>query len=268
MKSSRLPNIFRPNEPPILGAMTWTWDSERRSALASVERSGCGFCVVAHIVSRSVASSQDATCVRVSIGRGVAAVAAQDALQHVVGGRDRRVDLLGRRAHLAADDAVRPPLRVQQRRVVGHRLVGVEDERQGLEVDPDGERGGQGVGLRLGDDRRDRLADVAHAVDRQAPHLGEVPADRRRVDAARHGLDERDRLVPREDGHDAGHGARRRRVDAEDAGVGDRAAHEHRVRHPGQHDVAGEDRATRQVLVTVVLDDGIADQRPTHGRTL
>ena len=200
--------------------------------------------------------------------RGVAAVAAQDALQHVVGGRDRRVDLLDRRAHLAADDAVRPPLRVQQRRVVGHRLVGVEDERQGLEVDPDGERGGQCVGLRLGDDRRDRLADVAHAVDRQAPHLGEVTADRRRVDAARHRLDERDRLVPRQDGHDARHGARRRRVDAEDAGVGDGAAHEHRVRHPGQHDVAGEDRATREVLVTVVLDDGIADQRPTHGRTL
>ena len=41
-KSSRLPNIFRPNEPPILGAMTWTWDSETRSALRASSAADAG----------------------------------------------------------------------------------------------------------------------------------------------------------------------------------------------------------------------------------
>ena len=248
--------------------MTWTWDSERRSALASVERSGCGFCVVAHIVSRPVVSSQDATCVRVSIGA---------ALPRWL--RRTPSSTWSAAANAASTSSADEPISPPTMRFVPHS--GYSSGASSAIASSASRTSGRGsrstrtasaaarrVALRLGDDRRDGLADVAHPVDRQAPDLGQVPTDRRRVDAGRHGLHERDRLVPREDGHDAGHGACRRRVDPEDAGVGDGAAHEHRVRHPGQDDIAGEGRSTRQVLVAVVLDDGIANQRPTHGRTL
>lgn len=59
--SSGWPCIFSPKPPPMSGAMTWTWSSSRRSAPASTQRIGCGFCDEPQKVMRSERASHLAT---------------------------------------------------------------------------------------------------------------------------------------------------------------------------------------------------------------
>ena len=71
-------------------------------------------------------------------------------------------------AELELDREVRAVLREQQRRAVGERGFGVDDDGQRVVVDD--HRLGRVDGLRpgLGDDRGDDVADEAHALRRRA----------------------------------------------------------------------------------------------------
>ena len=121
--------------------------------------------------------------------------------------------------------------RVEDGRIGLERLDRVVDGRQLLELDLD-QAGGVGgdVGV-VGDDRGDRVADIADDIigeDRLVTQ--DRPEDR---------LDPRQRadLRPGQDQPDAGDSARGGHVDPDDARVRRAAADELRMEHPGQHDV-------------------------------
>ena len=100
---------------------------------------------------------------------------------------------------------------MDERRVRGERVGDRPDDRELLVLDADRRDGGLRGGLVDRGDRRDRLADVAHTVDRDdrpvLDRVAEVGVDVHEVGA-------------REDRHHAGHRLRGRRVDRDDARVG------------------------------------------------
>ncbi len=111
----------------------------------------------------------------------------------------------------------------------------VDDRLERLVVDVDHLGGVLREVEALGDDERDRVTDEAHLVVRQWRTWGlrSVATDRR-VPLL---LDVRVQVGGGEHRAHAGHGPRRGRIDAPDAGAGERTAHERRVQHPGQRDV-------------------------------
>ena len=86
--------------------------------------------------------------------------------------------------------------------------------------------------------RRHRIAHIAHALVRQDG----LAIGREAFDAGEAKIDRRNVLDVGERPHrgDAGHGARRLRVDRHDAAVRVRGAHEPHVQHVGKRDVGGE----------------------------
>ena len=141
---------------------------------------------------------------------------------------------------------------VEHRRVGVLRLARVDERRQRLVVDLD-ELGRVARELaRLGDDRDDRLADVAHLADREREVL-DVRARRARDLEERIG--ERRDLLAGQRPVDAVDRLGRRDVDARDVRVRVRAAHEVEVAHPVPLDVVDEDAlALQEALVLLALD--------------
>ena len=121
---------------------------------------------------------------------------------------------------------LRPALRVD--RLLLGRALGVDDRLERLVLDLD--RGGRPPRLLrvLGGDERDRLAEVAHPVEREHRLVGELEPV---------ALVAGDVLV-REDGVDAGHRDGLRDVDRDDARVRVRAAEGVAPEHPGGEEVA------------------------------
>ena len=182
-------------------------------------------------------------------GRGVARegpVQPDDA----VGLRERRFRVAV--AEAAMVDDVGADRLVQQRRVVAHRRLQVDDRRQRPVLDLDRlERVLGGVAV-LGRDQRHRLAGVAHLVDRHR-----VIVDRH-ADGARDRLNRRRNVDSGDDSVDAGVGGGIRNVDRHDVGMGvGRAQHgrvtdsRHRLHVVDEARVAGEER-----LVLLARDRG------------
>ena len=142
------------------------------------------------------------------------------------------------------------------------RRAGVEDHRQFFDRDCD-EIGR--VLRHVGVDRkhrRDRLADIAHAlpgqnrlaIGRQALDAGQAEIDRRNLgDVGR-----------RPHGDDARHRQRRTGVDRHDAAVGMAGAHHAHVQHAGKGDIGGEGAAARHQRP--VLETGHRTSDEAHVR--
>ena len=140
---------------------------------------------------------------------------------------------------------------VPHRRAVGMerlhlgRALGIGDGLERLVLDPHG--GGRAprlLGLLRRDDR-DRLAEVADAIDREHGLVGELEAVRLRAG----------NVLVREHRVDAGHRARLGRVDREDARVRVRAAHGVTPEHPRGVEVARVGELARD------LRDGVGAAR-------
>ena len=131
----------------------------------------------------------------------------------------------------------------------GEPLVDRADRRERLVLDPDEIERVERRVLADGGDRRDRIADVAHAV------LAE------RVLVLRDGQDaEGDgQVLSRRHHDDAGRGERRRDVDREDPRVRDLRAQELAVQHPRQHQVVGELRLPGDLRRAIDLRERTAD---------
>jgi hypothetical protein len=166
------------------------------------------------------------------------------------------VDLVGlveARVDVAADDAVvgddvALDALVDLRRVLGHRLLGVEDPGQRVVLDVDRVEAAQRGRLVHGDHRRDALALVAHdpvGQRRLVLHEGSVAVLRH----VRLGVD----------GEDAVHRLGRRRVDGDDPRMRQRAAQDLAVDHPGQAHVVRVWRLAGDLLQRVGALQRLAD---------
>ena len=170
---------------------------------------------------------------------------------HAVGGVEHRVDIAPRHDVLGGD--VRVEL-VPERRAGGvGRVLHRDDGRERLVVHVD-ELGRVGGDRRcLGDDDRDRVADVAHLVRGQWPERRDLEV--RRADQHHRAGHGRHHVGARDHRDDAGQRARVDRVDTRDARVRVGAAHEHRVGH-ARLAVGGREgaRAAQEALVFPSFD--------------
>jgi hypothetical protein len=137
---------------------------------------------------------------------------------------------------------------VQHRRAVGQRLLGVHHGRQVLVADAHEPRGALGRAPRLGDDERDRLAVVEHAVDGErrvvADDVAEARVQRRGARAGDHPQHAFERLGLR-------------RVDGDDARMRALGAHDRAVRHAGKREVERVARAAGDLGRAVEARDGL-----------
>ena len=157
------------------------------------------------------------------------------------------------------------------------RLLDVEHRRQRLVIDPHFRDRLIGLARAVGDDGDDRLALVAHLVDRERRLvvLAEIDQAEQRVEIDRH-------VGAADDAADAGRAFRFRRVDAAQAGMGMRAAQYFEMQHAlqlvvveigrGARDMAEHVLALRaladllQIIVALVGEDVLAQFQ--HGRSL
>ena len=157
------------------------------------------------------------------------------------------------------------------------RLLDVEHRGQRLVIDPHFRERLIGFPRAVGDDGDDRLALVAHLVDRERRLvvLAEVDEAEQRVEIDRH-------VGAANDAPHAGRAFRFRRVDAAQAGVGVRAAQYLEMQHAlqlvvveigrGARDMAEHVLALRalsdlfQIIVALVGEDVLAQFQ--HGRSL
>ena len=139
-----------------------------------------------------------------------------------------------------------------QRRVVGDRLPRVDDGGQWLVLDVDEVERVVGDVGRLGHHRRHLLALEPNLVGRQ--HGLGVARQRRhpRQPVGRQHL-------PGHHGDHPGHGLRRRGVDVDDPGVGNRAAQQGQMEHSRQHDVVDEPARALDQPVVLPPAHGVAD---------
>ena len=143
--------------------------------------------------------------------------------------------------------------------VLGVDVVGDRGQRLVVDVDQLGRVLGEVAAL--GDDERDRIADEADLAlgERRPRRVGDVPADDRVPGSRTSGL----RSSAQNTACTPSSASAGRRVDAEDARPGERAAHEAGVQHPGPHDVVDEGAlAGEQALV---LDPVHAGPRVARG---
>ena len=144
---------------------------------------------------------------------------------------------------------------------VGTRLprgVHVDNRRQLLELHHDRLSGVLSLGARIGDHRDHRLAGPEHLLERQGQlrsrfHALEV------IERAAPGLAQLRQIGPRRDEPHAGHGARLRDIDQDDAGMGIGAAQEGSVQHARQHEVGDVAAPSRQQALGVGARDRAAD---------
>ena len=111
------------------------------------------------------------------------------------------------------------------------RGLGVGHGREGLVVDRDELTGVLGQVTALGHDERDRIADQAHLVGGEERVVGSAPARHHHRHRVRPTGQELLHLLAGVDGQHAGRLLCRGRVDARDARVRERAAHERAMKH-------------------------------------
>ena len=141
----------------------------------------------------------------------------------------------------------RRPIRVQ-RRLFG-RALGIDDRLEQLVLDSNLLRRPTRLLGMLGRDERDRLAEVAHAVDREHRLVAELePVELLAGD-----------VVVREHRVHAGHRQRARRVDPDDARVRLRAADRVAPEHPRRVQVARVRELARDLRDGVGPADDLAD---------
>ena len=176
---------------------------------------------------------------------------------------DARHRHVGRRVGVAvADDHVPDDVRagivavaVPHRRAVGverlllGRPLGIDDELERLVLDPDLLGGPAGLLRVLGGDERDRLAEVADAVDREHRLVGELEAVELRAGD----------VVVGENRVDARHRQRLGDVDRDDARVRVRAAQGVAPEHPRRPEVARVGELPRRLRGAVRARDALAD---------
>ena len=185
----------------------------------------------------------------------------------------RRLDRLVGLRLLAALDIVRDVVRalVPDRRRAGlHRVLGQRDRRNRLVVDLDQFGGILGLGQRLGDHHRHRIADIPHAVGHQrrplrrehraavgplARHVGLGHAEPVRLD-----------VVAGIDGHHARCRFRRVDIDRPDLRVGMRRADEDGVGLARQVHVVDEAPLPAQQARILEPQDRLADTVLAHTR--
>ena len=239
--------IFGPNPPPTNGATTRTCDSSRPRRAARPLRIGIGACVVSQMVSSSACGFHSASDAAV-LERGRGATVVEKAAA------DNRAGLRpGRRVVALALHDVRGgvgcQVLVHERRAWRQRFLEIDDRIQRLDVDDHVAHRVFGDVATLGDDHRDRLADVAHLVLGERPvraGMEHQPGDRRRRHEQR-----RRRSIVAEVGErvDSGHAAPLpcgRGVDLDQARVRVFAAHERHVQHARELHVVDEARAPGQ----------------------
>ena len=164
-----------------------------------------------------------------------------DALaDHDLGPVDGRVGA-GLVADVPLEDDVVGGVLVELRRAIGDGLLHVDDRRQRLPIDLDGLERVVGLGLRVGDHRRDALTGPLDAVGGQDARGADVVLDARAA-AGRPGHRERVVGDVRADEHadDAGHRRRTAGVDRADVGVGVGAAEDGHMGHRLELDVVEE----------------------------
>ena len=142
-------------------------------------------------------------------------------------------------------------------RALGQRLLRRQDGRQRLVLDGDQSGRRRCLGRRVGGDRGDRLADIAHPVPGQHRRVGDQGADEL-LAGVRCG----------DGGADAGRLLRLRGVEAQDPGVGVLAAHEARMQHALHLDIGGIAGSPPHLVEGVVAGDGLAHRagRGVHAR--
>ena len=145
-------------------------------------------------------------------------------------------------------------LRMQRRRIRLHGLVGVENGRQLLVFDVDEQQRLLGCRLRFCRYRRHLFSDETHHAPGQHWHVPKPPAHQRIRQVG--GGDDR---------VDARNGPCFRRVDADDAGVGERRAQHLAPQHSGQRDVSGVDRLAGDLVRPLAANDGLADGARCRG---
>ena len=172
-----------------------------------------------------------------------------------IGPRERVVDVVGLVCEHEPD--IRVELVVDRGSPLGERLLRRDDRRQRVVGDLD-HRGRVGGRVPVGrDDGGDGLARMPHAALRERrPHRVDHVA--RRVRCARHAGREL-QVVAGEDGGDARHRLRLRRVDAGDVGVRVGAAHDRHVLHPRELQVVDEAPLACEELLVLLAVDGLPD---------
>ena len=152
------------------------------------------------------------------------------------------------------------------------RRRGVRHRRQGVIVHVHALGGVLGLGQRLRDHHRHRVADIAHAIlaetlVRRGEHGGAV-----RPGALEHHLHGAEAVLGEigagENGDHARHRARGGRLDGPDPGMGMRRAHDDQVRLAGQVDVVVEAALTLQQPRIVEAPDPLPDPVLPHGATV
>jgi hypothetical protein len=221
----------------------------------------CGICVADHIVSSPVAGNDHAARLDRVRDQALLAVAALD--RHL-GARELIVDLAGRELPRVA--VVRTELFVHERRALVERTLCIDDDRQWLVVDPHELRG---VARRLPavrDDDGNAVADVACFVDREWAVIRLVRLLRRQPRAGERGLPFVGEVGAGERGDHVAVRERARDIDALDARVRIRTAHDRHPHHAGQAhvvDVLREPGQQRGVLFSFgrrsddAADDGL-----------
>ncbi len=154
---------------------------------------------------------------------------------------------------------------------IRQRLFQIDDRRQRIELDRDVVERVLGEIAALRQNHRQRFADVTHLVlgERHLRALIEDDAlDRRRRHEKRAGRPILAEIVGGVDRDDALARARRGNVDRTQPGVGDVAAQEGRIQHPGKLDVVDEQRLPAQQPRVLVATDRSAEISRRHAHYL
>ena len=190
-----------------------------------------------------------------------------EAVEVQLGDRDDVVGLGERRVDVAPlpDAGVRhvpAALLVEDGRAGLERDPGVDDDVERLVVDLDQLRRVAGELARLGDDRGDGLAEVAHLADRErvVPDLAAGVGG----DLEERVGEDRD-LVARQRAVDPRQRERGADVDRADARVRVRRAHEMQVAHPVPLDVVEEDALALDQAPVLLARDALADEPLLQG---
>ena len=185
------------------------------------------------------------------VARGV-----EGGLHHLVGGGEGLLDVAALVDALEAE--VVAQLGMDDRRAGIERRLHIHRRRQRLVGDIDLGDGILGDGARLGHHGRHRLADPGGPLDRQGSLRGRFHALEMRQHA-HPGLAMGLEVLAGEDAQHAWHLQGLGGVDADNPGVGVRAAHEGHVHHARQHDVVDELAASLDQLLHVGTRHRLAD---------
>ena len=185
--------------------------------------------------------------------------------QHQVRCGKRGIDVTDRHCELGGH--VCPNRLVEQRSAGFQRLPAIHNSGQRLVVHRDELGGVLGCVAATRDNHRDRLSDVAHLVAGQRVLQKPLQLLEGR-ETHRDRLCQRRHIREGHHGGDAGRAARSLGMDACDARMGVRTAHDHGVQHAGEHHIGHVAPATgeqAQILLPLEASANMADRDIPHG---